>query len=230
MVYFDVGCNRMICVVAILMGAGFLIMPSASQAQRSAVAESPCGNPFVNHFGPWDYRSATPINLSVVENVHFTPGIESMTRPGTTLIGNMAADVAYTLHVFPNHHRALITMVRLGEKQQLPQPQGAKFTIDCYFQRAVQFRPDDTVARALYAQYLGKQGRKPEAMQQLARTTIEAKDSPISHYNIGLLYFELGEYDAALEQAHRALQLAYPKMDLAEKLRGIGKWREPDKQ
>ena len=152
-----------------------------------------------------------------------------MTRPATTVFTNMAADVGYTLHVFPNHHRALVTMVRLGEKQQSLQPQGAKFTIDCYFQRAIQFRPDDTISRALYARYLGKQGRNAEAIQQLERATKEAKDSPVSHYNIGLLYLELAEYEAALAQAHRAKEFGNPKTELADKLRALGKWREPDK-
>ena len=126
---------------ALIVGVGALLIPRASVAQRSAVAESPCGNPFVNHFGPWDYRSASAHELRTVESVHFTPGVESMTQAATTVATRMAADVGYTLHVFPNHHRALITMVRLGEKQQSPQPLGAKFTVDCYFQRAVQFRP-----------------------------------------------------------------------------------------
>lgn len=190
--------------------------------------DGPCGNPFRNHFGPYDYRTANADTKTMVERVHFTPGVEAMTKPGTTTYAAMAGDVGYTLHVFPNHHRALLTMQRLGEKYKTDQPEGAKFTVECYFERAVLFRPDDTVARALYAQYLVKHGRKPQALQQLAFAVEQAKDRPLSHYNLGLVYLEMGEYELALKQAHDAKRLGLEnRPQLEERLRKAGKWRDP---
>lgn len=201
---------------------------SPANARAQSNAQQACGNPFQNHFGPFDYRTAPRADIKIVEEYHFTPGVEAMTRPATTTYANMAADVAYTLHVFPNHHRALITMTRMGEKQKTDQPAGAKFTVECYFERAVLYRPDDTVARALYAQYLVKHGRKEQALKQLAFAVEQAKDRPLSHYNLGLVYLEMGEYDLALKQAHEAKRLGLEnRPQLEERLRKAGKWRDP---
>ena len=34
--------------------------------------------------------------------------------------------------------------------------------LDCYFQRAIRFRPDDVVVRMLFASYLLKDGRRTD--------------------------------------------------------------------
>lgn len=203
-----------------------LLAAGSAQAQLDPSA-GPCGNPFQNHFGPFDYRSAAKSDVKLVENVHFTPGVQSLTRPGTTTFERMAGDVGYTLHVFPNHHRALVVMGRLAERHKMDQPPGASYTLECYFHRAVRFRPDDTVARALYAQFLGKKGRKPEAVAQLKVADEFAKDNPLSHFNIGLLFMELGEFDLALTQAHKVKALGYDRPQLEQALRQAGKWRDP---
>ncbi len=195
-----------------------------AQAQTGAAA---CGNPFVNHFGPWDIRSAAPSDRKMVEDFHFTPGIESMTRPRNTTMVDMAQDVAYTLNVFPNHHRALITMERLSERWKRDPAPGTDRPVECWFDRAVRFRPDDTVVRALYAQFLHKRKRTPDAVQQLVAATEHAKDNPLSHYNIGLVFLEIGEFDRALAQAHKALALGFPRQELADKLKAAGRWKEP---
>ena len=199
--------------------------PIAGFAQGASSA--PCGNPFVNHFGPFDYRTASPADKKLVEDYHFTPGVEAMVRPANTTYREMAGDVGYTLHVFPNHPRALLTMMRLGDRYKSPQPPGAKFTVDCYFERAAQFRPDDTVVRGLYATYLARTGRKPEALQHLAVARRAAGDNPMSNYSIGAVYFELGEFDLAVEQAHKAAALGFPGKGLEDALKKGKHWREP---
>lgn len=207
--------------------AAALLLPCVAAAQDNV--SSACGNPFRNHFGPFDYRSATPENKNLVERVHFTPGVESMTKPSNTTFAGMAQDVGYTLHVFPNHHRALITMTRLGERHKSDKPPGAGYTVECYYDRAVRFAPDDTVARALYAQFLVKRDRKPEALQQLAVAAEKAQDRPLSQYNVGLVYLEIAEFELALEQAHKARRLGLEnRPQLEEALRKVGKWRDPE--
>jgi tetratricopeptide (TPR) repeat protein len=202
-----------------------LLYPSAASAQGGSAQQ--CGNPFANHFGPFDFRKADDATKALVEKFHFTPGIEALTRPQNTTYNEMAGDVSYTLHVFPNHPRALLTMTRLGERHKSPQPPGASFTVDCYYQRAVMFRPDDTVVRGLYATYLARNGRKPEALQQLAVARRLAADNPISNYSIGAVYFELGEFDLAVQQAHKAAALGFPSKGLENALKNAKQWREP---
>jgi tetratricopeptide (TPR) repeat protein len=211
--------------IAALMLIGLaLLAPSPSAAQTSG--PNICGNPFVNHFGPFDYRSATTADRQIVEGRHFTAGIESLTTPSTTTRREMAQDVAYTLAVFPNHHRALITMTRLADRYKIDPAPGTKMTVDCWFDRALRFRPDDTVSRALYAQFLLKKNRKEEALQQLGVAASQAKDNPFTHYNLGLLYLESGDFENASLHARRARELGAPQTQLIDQLKAAGKWVE----
>jgi tetratricopeptide (TPR) repeat protein len=184
-----------------------------------------CGDPLNNrNFGPFDYRSARKEDLKIVQDVHFTSRIEQL-QLGERVLGD---DIGYTLYVFPNHHRALLAMTRLAERDKTDKPQKSTHTIDCWYDRAVRFKPDDTVVRVLYAQYLGKQRRTEEAMQQLGLAVHHAQDNPFSHFNIGLLYFELGNHELALQQAHKAMSLGMQRTDLVDQLKRAGKWREPN--
>jgi tetratricopeptide (TPR) repeat protein len=67
----------------------------------------------------------------------------------------------------------------------------------------------------------------------LARDTLlkgdqatEGKSAEI-HYNLGLIYLDLGDSDHALEQAHAAYRLGHPLPGLRNRLQRMGKWR-PD--
>ena len=187
------------------------------QASRSV-----CGE-LSNAYGPYDYRSDRD-KLPIVEIAHFTPEVEALIRGLSGLIG---ADIDYTLRAFPNHHRALLTMMRLGDRTKSVQPAGAKYTVDCYFQRAIRFKPDDTTARMLFANYLLKNGRSAEANQQMEQTLTLAGDNPFTHYNAGLVFLDLKNYEKALQQAHTAYALGFSRPELREALKKAGKWVEP---
>jgi hypothetical protein len=213
--------TNLICGLAL---AAAILLPSAADAQTGPQA---CGNPFINHYGPFDIRTAPRETVKLVEDFHFTPGVESMTQPKNTMIHDMAQDVEYILKVFPNHYRALITMERLATRRKSDPPPGTKLAVECFFDRALRFRPDDTIARSLYAQFLSRRGRTDDAARQLSIASEHAKDNALSHYNIGLVYFEIGRHEDALKQAHRAQELGFLKPDLAKMLQDLGKWREP---
>lgn len=207
-----------------------LVFFAVLQFGIKAIAQSPesiCGNPFQNHFGPWDYRTARKEDLKIVEDAHFTAGIETLTRPKNTMRHDMAQDVSYTLKVFPNHHRALLTLVRLGEKFGDPPPGTKGMSVDCYFDRAVRFRPDDTVVRGLYAQFLAKNKRKEEAMRHLDFALQKAAENPISQYTVGTVFLELGEFERALAQAHKARAMGVQWPELEQALKASGHWKEP---
>jgi tetratricopeptide (TPR) repeat protein len=91
----------------------------------------------------------------------------------------------------------------------------------------VTFRPDDAVVRMIYSTYLNKQGRAQEANAQLEIATVQAKDNGFTHYNIGLHYFDMKNYDKALAQAHKALALGFTQTALRDELQKVGKWSEP---
>jgi len=217
-----------VLALALKLLAGLLVTNTVllQSAHAQTAGANACGDPFQNHYGPFDYRTATKENLAIVERVHFTPGVESLTKPGTTTFGTMAQDVGYTLHVFPNHHRALLTMAKLGERHKTSKPPGAKFTVDCYLERAVRYRPNDTVAKSIYAQYLGKQNRKQEAIQQLNAAINMAGDNAISQYTIGTVFLEMGEFESALAQAHKAKSMGLQWPELEQSLKAAGQWKE----
>lgn len=200
---------------------------ASANAQSQQGQADPCGT-LRNHFGPFDYRVQRGEALNVVEKVHFTPGIENLSgKGGTTTVEYVAGDIGYTLRVFPNHHRALLAMTRLSEQRKTDQPPGAGYSTECYFIRAMRFVPNDTVVRGLYAQYLVKHNRKDDAIRQLDIASELAADNPLSHYSIGLLYFDLGRFDRALDEAHKAKALGLERQELAQLLKRANKWQEP---
>ena len=118
-------------------------------------------------------------------------------------------------------------MMRLAEKTKTQQPNGSHYTIECWFERAIRFRPDDQVVRMIYTTFLTKNNRKTEAMQQLDIVLSATKDSPFTYQNVGLLYVDLGEYEKALVQAHKAMTLGLNAPELRKKLQAAGKWIDP---
>ena len=182
-----------------------------------------CGG-LANHYGPFDYRVERERKLQIVEHYHFAPEVEALVHGESSSIGD---DLNYVLMTSPNHHRALLATVRYAERLKTPQPPDMKYSVDCYFDRALRFQADDTVVRELFADYLVKAGRLKEAHAQLDAAAKYAKDNALSHYNIGLIYFQLKDYDQALGQAHTAQQLGYVRPELKQMLQNVGKWRDP---
>jgi tetratricopeptide (TPR) repeat protein len=161
------------------------------------------------------------------QNTSCGGGVATLTKPATTMFGLMAQDIGYTLQVFPNHPRALLTMERAGDRFRRDPPPGANFTVECWYLRAVRYRPDDTVARGLYAQFLGRRKRIPEAVRQLDQAAEIAKDNALSLFSIGLVFVELGLHDKALPLAHRVQAMGYPRQELINALKAAGRWSEP---
>lgn len=209
-------------VSALCIAMAAALAPAAASAQQSG---EECGS-LRNHYGPFDYRKDRGVTLNIVEKVHFDAGVESLTKPMTTTVREMAGDVGYTLRAFPNHHRALLTMQRLGERHKTDTPPSSVYSVNCYFLRAVQFAPDDTVVRGLYARYLAKNNRKDEAVRQLEAATAAAGDNALSYYNIGLIYYELGQYDRSLEAAQKAKALGLQRQELPDMLKRVNKWQD----
>lgn len=198
------------------------LLACAALPVTAQVSLDGCG-PLTNGYGPYDYRQATKQGLAIVESYHFAPHVEALLGGMTGPIGG---DIAYTLHAYPNHHRALVAMMRLGEREKTPQPQGARYPVECYFERAIRFKREDAVVKMIYATYLVKNKREVEARAQLEAARAVAVDNPFTQYNVGLLYFDLKDYDRALAQAHAAEELGFPRTALKEQLERVGRWKD----
>lgn len=210
------------CLIYFL--AGIFVVATNGAAVFAQTPVSNCGSSSApGQFGPFDYRT-DQAKLGIVERHHFTPSVEALIRGSTNVLPGK--DLDYVLRAFPNHHKALFSLMRYGEKMKSPQPKDVPYPVECYFERALQFRPDDTVARMIYATFLSRNARIPEAIKQLEHTTSLAGDNAFTHYNIGLVYFDLKEFEKSRIQAHKALELGFPRTALREQLQKAGKWAE----
>jgi tetratricopeptide (TPR) repeat protein len=199
----------------VLAGLACLVAPCAT-----AQVEVDCGNPFSNAYGPFDYRTAAPDQKQIVEVNHFTQAVESL-HAGIT--GSLGSEIDYTLRAFPNHPRALMALIRLGQRDRTNQPKGAHYSIDCYVERAIQFRPDDSVVRQIRGIYYSNQKKYKQAIEDFASVVKQQPDNANAHYNLGLAYFEVKDYEQARREAQLARELGFPLEGLQGKLKSVGK-------
>lgn len=187
------------------------------------------GSPFVNGpgedgVGPYDYYDldARKKYLAVVEAHHFTPSVEGLSRGSS---GTVAQDLGYTLNSFPNHPRALVSLLNLVFSR--PGSQLGDFSKDpeCFFWRAVAFRPNDHRAKEIYGVFLYKKGRLQEAREQFAAAEVNGYDAPLFHYNFGLILVELREWEKAMHHAKKAYASGVSFPGLRRKLQQSGKWK-----
>ena len=178
-------------------------------------------------YGPFDYRTTPKDKRDVVERHHFTPKVVALA--GGQSSSQIGADIAYTLHAFPNHPVALDAMARLGRKEGKAHVRGARYTVECYFERAIRFAPDDPQVRVLYAHFLVGAKRLEDATRQLDAADRSKPTSPYIQYNLGLGYADVGNYDKSLAYAHRAYSAGIDLPGLRERLQRAGKWKNPAK-
>lgn len=200
-----------------------LLWAAAVTSSPLAGAFEACG-PLSNAYGPFDFYVDRD-KLPIVESNHFNAGVEFFRKRMT---GPFGGDIDYTLRAFPNHPRALAAMVRLGELEKADRPQGANYTVQCYLERAIRFRPNDASARLMIASYLIKHGREADADGHLGIAVANAGDNGNIHYNIGLVFYRLKRFDEALFHAHTAYRLGFDLPGLKNLLVSAGHWKEED--
>jgi Flp pilus assembly protein TadD len=196
--------------------AAFVLACAATGATAQA-----CGS-LINPYGPFDYRTQKA-QLAIVEKYHFTPDVEGLRHGSTAALGG---DIDYTLRASPNHHRALNSMVQLALRLKTDKPHGAEYTVDCYFNRAMRFAPDDGLVLVIYGVYLSRTNRKAEAVRFLEQAKKHEGNNPNLYYDLGLIYFDLKDYPTALTNAQRAYELGAALPGLRNKLEAAGKWHD----
>ncbi|RTL46503.1 MAG: tetratricopeptide repeat protein [Burkholderiales bacterium] len=206
-------------LIPFCLGLATLLPAGSAMAQ----AERQCGS-LKTHYGPFDYRTANEQQKSIVEDAHFTPGVETLTAGKT---GSFGGDIRYTLFAFPNHPRALLAMERLVEKERRNPARDAQYTVECYYERALRWRPNDHIVRLLYANFLIKQKQTDEAQRHVDFVADATQDNPFAQFNAGMLYLDMKLYDKALVQAHRVMAMGMERRELRERLTAAGRWVEP---
>ncbi|MCB1949000.1 tetratricopeptide repeat protein [Nitrosomonas sp.] len=191
---------------------------------RPVFAGPYCGEVDNTTFGPFDYTDPTKKEeLKVVETHHFDRNVENLISGTTSSIGG---DLNYTLSAFPNHHRALHTLSRLALRDKTSRPEGTRYTVLCYFDRAVRFKPNDAVVRVIFSNHLLKENKLNMALEQLQIAVNIEPDNPTTNYNLGLLYLKKKNYEKALYHAKKAYAQNFPLPGLKNRLAAVGKWKE----
>ena len=173
-----------------------------------------------HNYGPFDYRYDQS-KLPIVEEYHFTPSVEQLTEGHSGYVGG---DLNYTLESFPNHPRALMAMIRLGERDRTDRPRGAQYTVECYLERAEAFAPDDGMVQLLYGIYLLTKGHPADALKRFQHAESLGPGSANLYYNMGLAYYRVKDYGKSLDYAHKAYALGFPLPGLKNMLERVGKW------
>ncbi|MGQ0384077.1 MAG: tetratricopeptide repeat protein [Gammaproteobacteria bacterium] len=220
--------HRVLAVIAcIVVHAPAGAAPPAGDAPRPkiAVGEAVCGRLDSGAMGPFDYRDRNNVTLlNTVNSNHFNSDVQQLVRGQSAV--EVLSDLDFILRHFPNHHLALRTMTRYyleGGKQ-------LRFlSADCYFDRALRGYPDDVTVRQIFSMYLARSGRFPEAIDQLEEAVrLNAGQSMELHYNLGLLYADLKQYDLANQHATIAYGMGHPLPGLRDKLVRAGQWRSQE--
>jgi tetratricopeptide (TPR) repeat protein len=200
--------------------------PSADSFHPPVKQPNPACGRFVRSpatLGPVDYRTVSPYTVVFVEVRHFTREVELLQRGKKATV---AGDLHYMLFTFPNHPRALRSMSELLRRTKGIVPPELVYGFDCWFDRALAYRPDDVDVRVVYASELIKNGKLDLARQQAAEIEPLLGDNPRFSYNLGLIYYDLQEYERAQALAKKAYSLGVAFPGLKDKLARIGKWSD----
>lgn len=186
-----------------------------------------CGPRKLGEFGPFDYRDTTTHEqyLKRVEKYHFGSNIEFLNAGLSP--AKIGSDLDFTLRYYPNHHRALMTLVKFARKTRSAHPSGMQFGVDCWFVRAANLAPDDARVPLIYGIYLLQSDQDKRAIEELEKArALEEGGDPNLYYNLGLAYANAGRWDESVEMAQKAYALGHPLPGLRNKLRRAGKWKK----
>jgi len=214
----------------------FVVFFALSSQARSDVSE--CG--VLRNYGdigPFDFADASSSawtgeaprgRIRQVENVHFQPEMEKLNLKLFS-IDRLTDEFHYTLRVFPNHPRALLAMSKLERMAggKLPQRTATQFTpkitADCFFDRAIRFRPNDKAVRMVHGIHLQQRGKQKEALAEYELAESLGEDGPNFYYNLGLLHADMKNWDKAYEYGIKAERAGFMLPGLRGKLERAGR-------
>jgi len=178
----------------------------------------------INAFNrPLDYNAPEDqyqIKVNVEKN-HFTKKVENLISGEHA---DIPIDIHFMLRVCPNHYRALNSMAKYQLLKGPPDINAEYWTADCYFKRALLFKPKDWKIYYLYGIYEHKKNNYKEALEKYQKAYSIQENNSELNYNMGLLYFDLNNYDKAREHAQKAYNLGYPLPGLKNMLKSVNKW------
>jgi tetratricopeptide (TPR) repeat protein len=206
--------------LSLLLVFATLAFTTASALAQGGNQDSFACGPLASAFGPFDYRTATRDQINIVEQFHFNSRVESL-QGGMT--GTIGGDISYTLRAIPNHPRALLALSQLALRTKSATIAGMPYPVECWFDRAIRFQPDDPYPMVLLGSYLAKLSRGKEAAEWLNRGAALAPEGDANlHDNLGLAYLDAGQVERAVQHARIAYRRGFPLDGLRSRLAGAG--------
>ena len=156
--------------------------------------------------------------FEMVESAH----LANMEKRLKTNQGEVASwrDIEYVLNHIPNHPKALWYLIRFSREFKDYKPQDA----DVFFEKAIQWSPEEPNTRVLYGLHLQKYPKLKEVIEQYNIALKYDPNHVEAHYNLGLALLEAGDIDSAKLHAKKAYELGYPLPGLREKLKKLNAW------
>ncbi len=185
----------------------------------------PC-NGGAQGYGPFDYTNPEHQSyIPIVEEHHFNSNVENHIKGQE---GNIVGDIDYTLRAIPNHHRALISMIRYQLKinSHLITDSHLISKPECYLQRAINFSPKDAATLSLYAHYLKELNFFEKAYKLYKGALNISPNNAKIAYSFSLMLIDLKQYEDALRYAKIAYQYKNTPSGLKNKLKKLGLWND----
>jgi tetratricopeptide (TPR) repeat protein len=173
--------------------------------------------------GGYDYYAprtdnADIIRLKNVEGYHVAPGRAQVAARNYYYAQQ---EFEFILNYYPNHPQGLSLLSDLCEKYTDPRCSAAA---EARFQAAIKRNPEIGQTYLLYGIHLHRKRQLEQAVKAYQRAVELAPGSVSAHYNLGLAYVDLKQYDLANQHAQASYRLGAYTPGLRNKLEKVGKW------
>ena len=127
----------------------------------------------------------------------------------------------FILRYYPNHPQTLIALSELCLKWKSPV---CDVTAERWYQRAIERNPAAAQSHVVQALHLHRKNKLDEAVKAYGRAIELAPNSINAHYNLGLAYADLKQYELANQHAQKSYALGANLPGLRFRLEKVGKW------
>lgn len=163
------------------------------------------------------YGNYDPEHLGAVERHHLPQAHDKATWDNPTYAWR---DVEFILRHFPNHPDALMLAIDLSLKSRdLYQPALEMF------EKAVAFDTKPAPPWVIFGIFYHRHGKPEKAVDCYLEALERDPALAEAHYNLGLAYLKLKQYEEANQAAQKAYALGYPLPGLRRRLEEAGKWQ-----
>lgn len=195
-------------------GAALILMGILQLGSLPTLAQYPTN---VDYYAPRT-TGAEKEHLSVVTSYHLAPGQRDLANGR---YHSAVGHAEFILNHFTNHPQALSLLSEACLKWKDPK---CDATAEGRFQKAIARNPDAAPTYVVYAIHLHRKEHLKEAVEAYRRALELAPESVNAHYNLGLAYIDLKQYDLANQHAQKSYQLGAFLPGLRTRLEKLGKW------